>query len=318
VLGLLSYTLISFAFIFSNHVETLILLRFIQGAASAMIMPVVQAYVGDITPAGMEGSVMGLFNMSMFTGLSLGPLIGGFINDRFSLQSSFVAMGALALVGFLLSLFLLPPRRLEQVVCQSNRPLAWGRLLQDRQIAALFSFRFAYTACIGVIWGFLPVYANARFSLSSSAIGILVMLGVFVSGLIHLPMGYLADRINRRLLVLAGGLIVAGAVYFYALAGGFRGMLVCSLCFGIGGGMSMPALMAIGVQRGVESKAMGSVMALLTMAHSLGMLAGSLLAGLMMEVSQLRYAFFLGALLMLLGSGLFFRLSEAVPLKSEA
>jgi MFS transporter, DHA1 family, multidrug resistance protein len=316
-IGLCAYALISAAFILARDVESLIILRFVQGIASAMIMPVVQAYVGDITPAGMEGSVMGLFNMSMFTGLSLGPLIGGFINDRFSLQSSFVAMGALALVGFLLSLFLLPPRRLEQVV-KSNRPLAWGRLLQDRQIAALFSFRFAYTACIGVIWGFLPVYADARFSLSSSAIGILVMLGVFVSGLIHLPMGYLADRINRRLLVLAGGLIVAGAVYSYALAGGFRGMLVCSLCFGIGGGMSMPALMAIGVQRGVESKAMGSVMALLTMAHSLGMLAGSLLAGLMMEVSQLRYAFFLGALLMLLGSGLFFRLSEAIPLKSDA
>jgi DHA1 family multidrug resistance protein-like MFS transporter len=317
-LGLFAYALISAAFILAHDVDSLIILRFVQGIASAMIMPVVQAYVGDITPAGKEGSVMGVFNMSMFTGLSLGPLVGGFINDRFSLQSSFMCMGALALMGFFLSLFLLPPRRLEQVVCQNHPPVAWRRLAQDRHIAALFFFRFAYTCCIGVIWGFVPVYADARFSLTSSAIGILIMAGVLVSGLVHLPMGYLADRVNRRRLVLIGGLIVTGAVFSYALAGGFQGMLLCSLCFGIGGGMSMPALMAISVQCGVKSRAMGSVMALLTMAHSLGMLAGSMLAGVMMEVLQLRYAFILGALLMLLGSGLFFALSQAGSVRSEA
>ena len=48
------------------------------------------------------------------------------------------------------------------------------------------------------------------------------------------------------------------------------------------------------------------------------MLAGSMLAGVMMEVLQLRYAFILGALLMLLGSGLFFALSQAGSVRSEA
>jgi len=52
VTGLLAYALVSIAFIFSETVETLILLRFLQGIASAMIMPVSLAYVGDITPVG--------------------------------------------------------------------------------------------------------------------------------------------------------------------------------------------------------------------------------------------------------------------------
>ncbi|MFU8770541.1 MAG: MFS transporter, partial [Desulfotignum sp.] len=75
--GLISYTLISIAFIFSDTVEGLIFIRFIQGAGSAMIMPVVQAYVGEITPKGSEGYAMGMFNLSMFLSLSLGPLMGG-------------------------------------------------------------------------------------------------------------------------------------------------------------------------------------------------------------------------------------------------
>ena len=76
VTGLFSYSIISIAFIFSHNVETLIAIRFIHGIASAMTMPVTQAYVGDITPAGSEGSIMGIFNISVFFGLSIGPLIG--------------------------------------------------------------------------------------------------------------------------------------------------------------------------------------------------------------------------------------------------
>ena len=88
--GLLAYAIISLGFIFFKEINALIVLRFFQGIASAMLMPVIQAYIGDITPAGNESFSMGLFNMSMFSGLSLGPLLGGVIHDRFSLETSFL------------------------------------------------------------------------------------------------------------------------------------------------------------------------------------------------------------------------------------
>jgi len=46
----------------------------------------------------------------------------------------------------------------------------------------------------------------------------------------------------------------------------------------------MPPLMALAVLKGNKTDAMGSVMALMTMAHSLGMLLGALLAGLAMDI----------------------------------
>ena len=60
----------------------------------------------------------------------------------------------------------------------------------------------------------------------------------------------------------------------------------------------MPALMAIAVLKGSETDSMGSVMAILTLAHSLGMLCGSLIGGLMMDLFELRVAFPLGAVVM--------------------
>ena len=63
----------------------------------------------------------------------------------------------------------------------------------------------------------------------------------------------------------------------------------------------MPAVTALAVAEGNKADSMGSVMGLFTMGHSLGMLAGSLAAGLMMELFDLRQAFFLGSITMLMG-----------------
>ncbi len=298
VIGLFTYALISFAFILSHSVESLIVLRFIQGITSALILPVTQAYVGDITPKGREGFTMGVFNMSIFLGLSIGPLIGGWVHDRFNLQATFVSMGFLALIGFLFSLFLLPPTRSEQSLSRKNGLISWAQLLKDKELIGLCLFRFTYLACIGIILGFLPVYADSAFSLSSTSIGILVMLGIFVSGLMQIPMGFLADRVNRNLMIITGGLITGIAIFLFEWAGGFWDLFFDNVLFGLGGGISMPAIMALALIKGNNTKAMGSVMALMTMAHSMGMFAGSILAGLVMDIFQLRQAFFLGSLIM--------------------
>ena len=303
--GFLAYALISVAFVYSNSVDTLIVIRFFHGIASAMLMPVIQAYIGDITPKGREGVTMGMFNMSLFLGLSLGPVIGGTLKDHFSLQGSFFCMGLLALIGFFLCLFLLPPTRSERAISQDKNPFSWKMLLNDRHVVGLFLFRFAYLVCVGIIWGFIPLLADMEFAASSSLIGVLVMLGVFISGLIHVPMGYLADKMSKKLMVAAGGLLISYAIFSFEWSDSIKDLVIATVIFGLGGGISMPALMAMAVLKGSSINAMGSIMALMTVAHSLGMLCGALVGGLMMDFFQLRWAFPLGAVIMMICTGLF-------------
>ncbi len=303
--GLFAYSVISFTFILARNVEGLIVIRLIQGVASAMIMPVVQAYIGDITPPGREGFTMGLFHTSMFLGLSFGPLLGGVIKDQFNLHFAFICMGVLSAVGFLLCYFWLPPTHTEKILHKERKPLAWRQLCTDRSVVAIFVFRFVYAACIGIVWGFLPVFADSEFQLSSSYIGILVMVGVFISGLMHVPMGLLADRLDKRFLVIFGGLILTYSVLSFSWSDGFSGLLIAGVCFGIGGGISMPAHSAIAVIKGNTIGGMGALMAIITMAHSLGMLVGSLMGGVMMDLWKLHYVFPLAALIQLLGTLLF-------------
>jgi predicted MFS family arabinose efflux permease len=232
--------------------------------------------------------------------------MGGGIKDSFGLEASFICMGALSMIGFFLSLYLLPPIDQEKVRQHTRTPIKWGRIVQDREVIGLFLFRVCYTACIGIIWGFLPVLADAELSLSSSTIGVLVMMGVLISGVIHMPMGYLADRINRKMMIMFGGVLVTAAMIGFARAGSVQDLIIASVLFGFGGGISMPAHMAIAVFKGGQSDAMGSLMGLMTMAHSLGMLAGSTLAGVMMDLLQLRDAFWFGSGIIIAGTAIFF------------
>ncbi len=299
--GLLAYFLVSIAYVWSRDVNFFILIRFIQGIASAMILPVAQAYVGEITPKHKEGFMMGLFNVSLYAGLSIGPLLGGMVKDTFGIQSSFLSMGVVSLVGFLLCLILLPPRSYERLLTSAKPPLRYRVLVRNRYIGALFLFRFAYTFCIGLVWAFLPLLAHAEFKLSSSAIGVLVMLGVLISGLLQTPMGLLADRFNKRTFIAIGGLVTAGAVFSFVYVQGFWGLFVANVLFGIGGGISVPAVMAMTVIIGRRTDSMGSVMALLTTGHSLGMFAGPILAGIVADAFQLSLAFMGGTVVMLIG-----------------
>ncbi|SCX81101.1 MFS transporter [Desulfoluna spongiiphila] len=299
--GLLFYALVSLGFMLSSSVGSLIGLRFLQGIASGMIMPVAQAYVGDITPKGKEGYYMGLFSMAMFLSLSMGPFMGGFINRLYGLDAAFLGMGVLAVAAFVMALAFLPPVAEEKSSTSRNESIAVMGLLKDRLILALVSFRMVYTTCVGMIWCFLPLYVDVTFGLGSAETGTLVMVMVLAGGLLHIPMGVVADRMNRKLLVAVGGVFIVGSMVLCHQATGFYSLLAAVIVFGIGGGTSLPALSALAVERGREIRGIGSVMSLLTMAHSLGMLLGSLIAGLTMDLFELRYAFPMGGLIMAAG-----------------
>jgi len=306
ICGLLSYAIISIAFMYVHDPYLLIVCRFFQGIASAMILPVVQAYVGEMTPKGQEGFQMASFNISMFASLSIGPILGGYIQDHWNLQAAFVVMGVLAFASFLAALVFLPPTKNELYRKSRQEKVSWQYLLKNGTIMGLFSYRFAYTTCIGIIWGFLPVYADVSFNLSHSEIGILIMLGVFISGLFHIPMGYLADRVDRNIMVVLGGSIVTVSVFSLELAYDFWSLFAINFLFGIGGGISMPAVTASAVVQGKKMKVMGAVMAFLTMGHSLGMMCGALLAGVIMEFYRLQTSFYIGGWIMLASLIIFF------------
>ena len=307
--GLFIFFFLSILYTYSKNIETLILLRLGQGFASAMVLPVAQAYIGIITPPQKEGRVMGLFSISLYGGLSIGPLLGGVVKDRFSINASFLSMGALCLLGFVFCLLFLPREGVLQTSnpSGSGKPKSYLAIVKTPAILSLFTFRICFTTCIGIIWTFLPLFANTMLDLSSSAIGFVIMINVFIAGLLQAPMGYIADRFSKKIMVTAGGVLAIISLLCLNYATSFNGLVIANGIFGLAGGISLPAIMALGIIEGRKTRAIGSIMGLLTMAHSLGMLVGPLLAGIIIDVFSMETIFITGAAILGAGTIMFLR-----------
>ena len=296
--GLLAYFLASVAYLFCRDVNELILVRFFQGISAAMVMPVAQAYVGEITPKGKEGFMMGLLNVSLYGGLSAGPVLGGITKDTLGIQASFISMGLLCFLGFLLCLVFLPSRKDEPLVSRGSLPQRITVFLRNPHLLGMFLFRFAATMCVGAFWSFGPLIADTKYNLSGSATGILIMLSVLISAVLTTPMGYLADRFNKRLVVILGGAVAVVSMLFFAFCEQAWGLYTASILLGVSGGISVPAMMAMAVFIGRTNKHMGSIISLMTVGHSLGMMTGPILAGIFIDLTGIRLTFVFMAIFM--------------------
>jgi MFS transporter, DHA1 family, multidrug resistance protein len=300
--GLLIYFSVSTLFIFADSVLLLLLVRFIQGGASAMILPIAQAYAGDMTPPEQEGRIMGFIQLAIYGGLSAGPVLGGVAKDIYGIEFSFVLMGSVCLAGLILSQALLPPVKTEAAASLPVNAvkLRYFKILKNRRVVGLCAFELAYIMCIGSVWSFVPLIADARFQLPTVSIGVIITLSVLVSAAIIVPMGRLADRYNKKRLMVAGGSIVAASMFFLALVQFSWQLYAVSILIGIGGGIAAPSVMALAVVAGRESGGMASMMSLLAVANSFGMIAGPVLVGAIIDHLSARVGFMTSGTLMCL------------------
>ena len=301
-IGLFTYALISLGYIWAGSVSQLTLVRLIQGIAAGMIIPIAQAYVGDISPEGKEGTWMGYFNAAFFTGFGFGPLMGGALTDHFGMDVAFFTMGGLNLLGFLLVTFFLP--EIEQRKTTPVHQPSLKEMGATDMVKGLLGFRLAFSIGRGAFASFLPIFAGIYVGLRPTLIGILIAVNILLMSLLQVYGGIIADRLNRRFMVIVGSLINLIFLALIPLEGDFWGLLgICSLG-SLGGAISMPAAAALIVEEG-RKFGMGSTMALFGMAFSIGMAIGPLISGVIADLVNIDSVFYFAAGMGLVGTSLF-------------
>lgn len=86
---------------FAGNVHQLFVLRLVQGTLTGVI-PAFITLVASFAPASEAGFALGMMQMAVFSGSSVGPLIGGMVADRFGYRWAFIVTGALMLVAGIL------------------------------------------------------------------------------------------------------------------------------------------------------------------------------------------------------------------------
>ncbi len=88
--GMWIFTLCSLALAFSPSAAVLIALRVLQGFGSAMIFGTGMAILTSVFPAAERGRVLGINVAAVYLGLSLGPVLGGFLTHQIGWRSIFL------------------------------------------------------------------------------------------------------------------------------------------------------------------------------------------------------------------------------------
>jgi len=300
--GIFGLMITSFAYAWADSIASLVAVRFIQGAAMAMVMPISQAYIGDITPPGEEGKWMGIFNATFIAGFGSGPLLGGVVADHFGINTAFYIMGVLNLISFSGVLIFLPEvtERRKSAGQFSIRGITASRITRG-----VFSYQLGAAANRGIMTTFVPVFAvSAAVGLSTSLIGTILTTSIVINSLLQIPSGNLADRFNRKYMIVLGSLGVALSMVLMPLSNGFWLLLLIMLIGGIFDAVSTPPAMAAIIQEG-RKFGMGVSTSVSNMGSGLGMGLAPIIAGFVVDAAGVTSAFYVAAVIVFICTAAF-------------
>ncbi|MGE4092899.1 MAG: MFS transporter [Candidatus Binatia bacterium] len=306
--GLLFYAVTSVAYLLANSLVMLILVMGLQGIATAMVQPTSLAYVGDLTPKGKEGAYAGYANTAFLAGVAGGPVLGGFIKDAFNMQTSFVVLGVLSVLSLLLLWLFLPDSHIHKAVTRAQL-VPWRTLVSSRPLLGVTAFRLVYALSSTIIWVFVPLLAAYLLPLSTTQVGLLISLNVLVSTLLQSPCGRLADRMNKAVLIVVGGLLSSVALAGFPFAVSFTHLVVLNLLVGAGFGLAYPAHIALAMEH-APSANMGTVMSLLLTVHSAAMTIAPPIFGSIVDHYNLATTFYSAGGVSVLATGFCYLLTR--------
>ncbi len=104
ILGITFFGLSSILCGLAWSVKTLILFRILQGIGSAMIFSTAMAMLTSVFPPRERGKVLGINVASVYTGLSLGPVLGGTMNHNLGWQSIFYLTAVVSIFAVTLTI----------------------------------------------------------------------------------------------------------------------------------------------------------------------------------------------------------------------
>jgi DHA1 family multidrug resistance protein-like MFS transporter len=163
VRAMASGAVLIFLMIFVRNPAELLVLRILQGALTGSVAAS-QALVSSAVPRERLGFAMGLMQTALFTGNSIGPLVGGQLDVHFGFQPTFlVATLMLALAALLVTLFV--EEQFVPLATRRDRPRRsfWSdarAILRNRQIALLIMVLCAVQFGGQIVGPILPVFVQ--------------------------------------------------------------------------------------------------------------------------------------------------------------
>ncbi len=218
--GLLATALLFTGFKLSESLEAWYVLRFLFGAVIGSLFAVTEAWINELSTPATRGRIVAIYSSMLSLGFAVGPFILPFTGTEGWLP--FVV--GIGFIGFCLgSLFLI--RDAVPLAPPEEGASLWAFLpLAPALLAAVGIFAVLDTSVMSL----MPVYGLERGmdqATASYALGLLIVGNV----ILQFPIGWLADRVPRRAVLIGCAALTALGGFLIPLA--FQSIWIWPLLF---------------------------------------------------------------------------------------
>jgi MFS family permease len=271
-------------------VPGLILARLLLGAGEGAVFTAGSAWIVDIAPPGRRGRVIGLYGLSVWAALSIGPLLGELLLHASGYTLVWLFAAASPLAGALIALRLPDPFR--PLAHAERHPLIAREAVRPGAALALAALGYATVAA------FVVLHLEAR-GVGHGA----TVFGVFATMIVltRLIGGDLPDRIGPARVAAVAALGEALGLTLLGIAHSLTAALIGALAMGVAFSLLYPSLSLIVVERIPETKR-GAALGTFTAFFDAGVGFGAPLAGLTAALTDYEGAFLFAAAIALASS----------------
>jgi len=295
--------LITLFFAFTQNISSLFIVFLFWGLTRSALFGPSRGYIGSAASPSQKAASMAVIAVLLSASRSLGALPSGYIADTWGYRFVFYAACGVALIGGGVLLIGFRETRwvaTKPTIAPSSFPnkttfksaiSVYRPLAPQCLVAALFFLGF------GIVNTFLPLLASQEIGgISATEVGILFAISGFVSMMLGIPLGKLADRAGKKKIMTLGLLISGIAMAGMAFATSYPWLMILIIGQSIGMAMFSPASLGL-LSNAVPSQHQGTAMgAYGGLCEDTGIIAGSAFGGLIWSAWGPQATFLAGAI----------------------
>jgi MFS family permease len=310
-LGLIVLSVTSFLLYFSKTPMQIMWIYLLFGAGLAAFGPTMMSFVADFSPRTHLGRSYGWYTTAIYTSMSLGPAIGGFIAQQRGFLQVFLISGMIIFLSFWVVVLFLPPTHLVIADRPKKRKpsIIIRELLKNRPLLSCWLVTFGGCFALGMFVTFLPLHAQNQ-SLTVWQIGLVFAVQGLANALSRIPFGHLSDKVaNRSTLVVIGFIGFAASMAGFAISKSTIHFVTFAIAFGVSMGLAFTSVGAL-IAEVVSLESRGLAMGGYNTCIYFGMMASSASMGGIIRKIGFEGGFFITAVINLFLVGFFYLLMK--------
>jgi MFS family permease len=177
--------------------------RILFGAGGAMFYTSAVSFILVNTEKN-RGLAMGVYGTLMGLGFSIGPIIGGFVAEKISYDTSYSVSVVFAIIAIIILVLGVKDQKKTSIVqnSETSSKISYFSLFKNKELLIACLGAFFISEAIGADLTFFPVFGN-NLNLAEGTIGMILGIRAILSTVVRIPVGKLVDKFGSRILMVA-------------------------------------------------------------------------------------------------------------------